>query len=370
MSHSPLVSVVMPVYNTAAYLKEAVESILGQTFQDFELVAVNDGATDGSGEILDGYAKRDGRVRVIHQENTGISGARNAGTRNASGRYIAVMDSDDIAMPSRLAEQVEFMEGHPEVGVLATRCSFFGDGGEFIGPPSPGDPERIKCKMLFTATISHTSTMMRREPIVKHGLYYRTDFATTEDFEVYTRFLEHHRIAALPEVLLKIRTHAASTTRLIPDEEHYRNISRVHGMEIPRFFGIIPTDEELEAHLSLCTWAFPRTRENIGVVDRWLCRLTEANRSAEFYDGDILAEVLLQKWYQACALIRGPLLWKWGRFRRSPVCADGVRASGASVVTLAMRLARFHISVELEQTRSGRSFKRLAKSLVLSRLRL
>ena len=126
-SATPIVSVVMPVYNTEAYLTDSVDSILGQTFLDWELICVDDGSSDGSLDILRRYERADPRVRVITRPNTGVARARNDGMRVAAGRYIAAMDSDDVALPERLRRQVDYMESHPE-------CVGLGAAVRIVGP--------------------------------------------------------------------------------------------------------------------------------------------------------------------------------------------------------------------------------------------
>src|SRR5918996_2481069 len=118
MISTPKVSVVMPAYNAAVYLDEAVTSILNQTFREFEFIVINDGSTDDTVSILDKYEKSDSRIRVYHQENQGMIAALNRGCRLARGKYIARMDADDISLPRRFERQLEFMEGHPQIGIL------------------------------------------------------------------------------------------------------------------------------------------------------------------------------------------------------------------------------------------------------------
>ena len=118
----PLVSVIMPVYNGEKYLAEAIDSILVQTFTDFELLIVDDGSQDNSAEIIRSYVKRDSRIRFFQQEqNEGSANARNRGIANAKGEFIAAMDCDDVSLPERLQKQVDFLESHPEIGALGTR---------------------------------------------------------------------------------------------------------------------------------------------------------------------------------------------------------------------------------------------------------
>ena len=353
MSNSPTVSVVMPVHNTAPFVGEAVRSILGQTCQDFEFIIVDDGSTDGSGQILDQYAGRDERMRIIHQPHSGIAATRNEGMRRAIGRYVAVMDSDDVALTERLERQVEFMQRHRDAGLCATRCSFFGDGGEFVGAMPPTNPDEIKCRMLFHPTISHTSVMIRRELVVEHDLYYRLDFDVTEDYEMYTRVLRHSRIAAIPDVLQRIRTRVDSATRRRSDEHHYRNMSRVHERMVANL-GIRATNDQLGTHLSLCKWAFVYDRRSIESVERWLCHILEANSRVGFFVSPILSRLLASVWHDACAYMGASLTYKWRRFRTSTLCDDKHAQ--------ALEFARIHLSRTLEATASGRAMKRLARA--------
>src|SRR5688572_12730012 len=127
MSGSPTVSCVMTVYNTAPYLREAVESILGQTFTDFEFIIIDDGSTDASPQILSDYAERDARIRLVSRPNTGIVKAANEGIGLSRGKYLARMDSDDVALPHRFATQVKYLDEHPD-------CVLVGSAAMFIDP--------------------------------------------------------------------------------------------------------------------------------------------------------------------------------------------------------------------------------------------
>src|ERR1700719_3127 len=124
MTTPPLVSVVLSVHNGAADLPKAVDTILAQTFSDFELIAINNGSTDGTAAVLDGL--RDPRVRVIHQDNIGLAATLNRGIALACGRYIARQDHDDLAMPTRLEKQVAFMEANPDCALVGTRAEIWG----------------------------------------------------------------------------------------------------------------------------------------------------------------------------------------------------------------------------------------------------
>ncbi len=160
----PAVSVVMPVYNTAEYVAEAVDSILKQTLSDLELIIIDDGSTDASPAILDQIQKADERVHVIHQQNQGIVGALNRGLKLAGGEYIARMDGDDISLPDRLAVQVAFMDRHPNVGICGTACRLFGDTSGLSWTTT--DPDEIASRLIFWPCMSHPTVMMRRDLVV------------------------------------------------------------------------------------------------------------------------------------------------------------------------------------------------------------
>ena len=128
----PKISVVMPVYNGEKYLREAIESILDQTYQDFEFIMVNDASTDGSGSILSEFANLDQRIRILTNEsNLGIAGATNRGIAQARGEYIALMDQDDISLPERFEKQVEFLSNHPDISVLGTNSIILEEDGTY-----------------------------------------------------------------------------------------------------------------------------------------------------------------------------------------------------------------------------------------------
>ncbi|MHB9035611.1 MAG: glycosyltransferase family 2 protein [Armatimonadota bacterium] len=315
---NPTVSVVMPVYNSAGFLEEAIESILAQSFGDFELIAVNDGSTDICESILERYQRQDARVRVLHQQNSGISAARNNGVKHARGKYIAVMDSDDISLPNRLEKQVALMESRPNVGLCGSRCCFFGDNGEYAGVLPPADPDTVKCRLLFLPTLSNTSLMMRRELIVQEGLFYDESLAAAEDYDLSARFSHHCEITNLPDILMRIRVHAGSTTRRRADEGDMW-LSRVHQSVLSRL-GIQASEDELSVHLCAGTLGNCRTNTKAFVesVERWFLILTDANEKTSIYSSAALEMMLFERWCLVCLLCGEPIFWKLRRVRKSP----------------------------------------------------
>jgi glycosyltransferase involved in cell wall biosynthesis len=197
----------MPVYNTEAYLTDSIGSILGQTFQDWELICVDDGSSDGSLEILQRYERADSRVRVITRSHSGNYRARNAGMAIARGRYIAAMDSDDVALPERLRRQVDYMELHPE-------CVGLGAAVTVVGPDLM--PIDVDCRPLDHETIDGQAlkgdgyairqpvAMFRTEAVRQIGGY-RDEVPFQGDTDIYLRLAEIGRLANLPDILLLYR---------------------------------------------------------------------------------------------------------------------------------------------------------------------
>ncbi|MFN3500447.1 MAG: glycosyltransferase family 2 protein, partial [Pannonibacter indicus] len=172
MSQTPAISAVLPVYNGEAYVREAVESILAQTFTDFELIIINDGSTDGSGAILRELAARDPRIVLVERANGGLVSALNEGIERAQAGLIARMDADDVAMPKRFALQHARMEAEPELGVLGSFIRIMDKAGRTIRlgdyPVSVAEAARF---MEHGCPVAHPTVMMRREAVLKAGGY-------------------------------------------------------------------------------------------------------------------------------------------------------------------------------------------------------
>jgi glycosyltransferase involved in cell wall biosynthesis len=208
----PLISVCMPVYNAERYVAEAVESILGQTFGDFELL-IEDNSTDSTTAILERYAARDRRIHVDIRPRRGLVAALNDLIDRARGEFLARMDADDIAMPDRFARQVAYLRGHPECVLVGSRVWEADAEGDPLGEyPTLSDHEEIDAfhfRMQGPALI-HPSIMMRRDAVLAVGKYRGSQI---EDVDLYLRLAERGRLARLPEFLLKYRIHANNASR-------------------------------------------------------------------------------------------------------------------------------------------------------------
>lgn len=199
----------MPVYNAKRYLKEAIESVLNQTYPHFEFIIVDDGSTDRTLDLLRQYEKKDSRIRVISRSNTGIVRALNDGIEAASGDVIARMDADDIALPARFSRQLERMKSESNLVILGTNFYFIDKSGSIVKSGNvPGDHENIVENILKGngGAIIHPTTMIRKDALVKVGGY-REEAQFTEDLDLYHRLSHVGRMANLDEVLFKYRIH-------------------------------------------------------------------------------------------------------------------------------------------------------------------
>lgn len=213
MPSPPLVSVLMAVYNSERYVGQAVESILNQTFCDFELIVIDDGSTDQSLAILQRYTVKDRRICLISRENRGIPCTRNELLAQASGELIAVMDSDDIALPNRLAQQVEFLQQHPQVVCLGSAYDLIDAKGRLLThlPVPLGDEDIQRQTLAGHASIFQPCAMMRRSAVLAVGGYDET-MTQAEDLDLWLRLGEIGKLANLPEVLVQYRLHSNSVS--------------------------------------------------------------------------------------------------------------------------------------------------------------
>lgn len=202
---TPSVSIAMSVYNNAPYLAQAIAAMLAQTHTDFEFLIVDDGSTDGSEEIIDGFAARDSRIRPIHQENRGLVAGLNRMLEEARAPLVARMDGDDDCHPERLARQVEFMDANPDHGVVGTQSISFDDAGNrWASPAFPTSDAELRTLIGTRNVMCHPSVVMRRELVLAAGGY-RRQFVHCEDRDLWLRLSERARLASLPDALTYYR---------------------------------------------------------------------------------------------------------------------------------------------------------------------
>lgn len=209
----PQVSVLMAVYNGVDYLDQAVESILGQTWRDFEFIVVDDASTDDTPQMLAQY--EDPRiVRLRNDANLGLARSLNRGLSRARGRYIARQDADDASLPDRLAKQVAFLNSHPRAGLVGATASWIDDAGNELRVwRTPTDNDRLQEDLLRYCPIIHGSVLLRRTAMGEVGGQYTDAFRTGQDYDLWLRMSERWDVAVLVDVLYRYRWHEGMASK-------------------------------------------------------------------------------------------------------------------------------------------------------------
>ncbi len=210
------ISIVMPAYNEERFLAEAIESVLAQTWKDFELIVLDDGSQDRTLEIARSYALRDARIRVESHTNMGIAPTLNRGFALSANEWVAMMHADDVMMPNRLERQLVFIAEHPELAVASSWVKHIDSEGRIIAKDNSRllTHEAVQERYLANELvgISHPAAILRKSAVQAIGVY-RSQFRVNEDVDLWNRLLEHgYKILVQPEFLLKYRIHEGSAS--------------------------------------------------------------------------------------------------------------------------------------------------------------
>ena len=240
----PKISVVMPVYNGEKYLREAIDSILAQTFKDFELIIVDDASTDRTAEIITSYS--DERIVYLkNDKNLKISDTLNKGIENSHGEYIARMDADDVSLPERLEKQAEFLDTHKEVYLVGCSIEIFGEETENQKRTFSEDFSKVKTDMLFSSPFAHPSVMMRSSLFHGEKLKYRAEFNGLEDYVLFFEIAKSHKVCAIPDCLFKYRIHGGQITQNY-SSDYTEKLMRFKAEQM-KYFGVDLNEKELRA---------------------------------------------------------------------------------------------------------------------------
>ncbi|MBU4289011.1 MAG: glycosyltransferase [Proteobacteria bacterium] len=312
---NPRVTVLLPVYNGEKYLREAIDSILGQTYRHYEFIIINDGSTDGSVEIMQSYS--DERIRLIHNEkNIGLPSTLNKGIELATGEYIVRMDQDDISLPTRIEKQVRFMDNYPEVGVCGTWI-------KYIGIPRcpwkstiykyPIKRRDIKSRLLFNSAFAHPSVIMRSILIEKFQLRYDPEHLTAEDWPLWQKCSFCFPLTNIPEVLLLYRVNPGSMTNSDKNLE-FETVQRINRLNLQNLdLGFSP--EEL---LIYQNYPIDFKPEFLIQFHSWLQRLQKANSVKQIYPEPEFSQALSEQWFSVCCRSSGLGINIWFLFWRLP----------------------------------------------------
>jgi len=354
----PLVSVVMAVYNGEQYLKDAVYSVMAQTFSNFEFIIIDDGSTDNTPKLLEQFSRNDSRIKIIRQENSGLPAALNRGICEARGKYIARMDADDISLPNRFELQVEFMENNPEIGLCGTACRLIGESSGISWTTT--DPDELKCRLLFWPCITHSTVMMRKNILIDNNLFYNPNYKQAEDYELWSRISKVCEIANLPDILLLYRVTASQKSTRFADEVTKWSATVQH--RLLEDLGITPTDDEMSIHSSLHKSAFEKSRNYVEKVEQWFCKIIAANKRTHIYNHSSLIRVLMERWRAVCITNADLGIWIWRKYKNTAYEWMDSKSENLPGIPMSSCL-RYLLSSRLESTKQGRAIKHAARRI-------
>ncbi|GAB6007522.1 glycosyltransferase family 2 protein [Dysgonomonas reticulitermitis] len=295
------VSILMPVYNAEQYLAQAIDSILNQTFKDWELIIINDGSTDSSETIISRY--KDNRIYYYkNPENLKLIKTLNKGIDYCHGKYIARMDADDFSFPERLEYQVEFLDNNHDYVMCGTNAIVidgnFNKTGKIRNLP---DDNLLQVNLLFSPPFIHPSVMIRREVLQKNR--YDEDYKHVEDYELWCRVARQGKVANLQKDLLAYRWHDTNVS-VLNNQLQEEMKDRIIREQLKRL-DIEPTDEELYCHkITFRLYALGR-KQDISVqqseaVSAWFEKLLRQNKKIKRYDRDDFKAFLWARWAVLC----------------------------------------------------------------------
>ena len=290
-------TVFMPVYNGEKYIKNAIQSILEQSYKDFQFLIINDGSTDESVNIIKSF--NDSRINLVHNsKNEGLVYTRNKGFELVNTKFIAFNDCDDISYLTRIEEEFNFLNNNPDYGICGSSVKVFGDFEEgFWGYPE--HHEDIKTLSLFKCQISNSTAMINANLFKNYDLKYMEGFFLAEDYELWVRALENIKAYNIQKPLVGICVHDES----ICHKKHNILKSRTYDVYKKLLYklGINPTEEELNLHSALGEYAVLISINNyLERTEKWLFKLIEANKIHKIYNSKNFNSMIDKLWFEAC----------------------------------------------------------------------
>lgn len=303
----PYITVLMPAYNAETYIGEAIESILNQTFGNFEFIIVDDGSEDSTADIIDFYRSEDERIRPLKNEsNKGLCFSLNRGLDAASGKYIARMDADDISLPERFEKQVSFMDSHHEVAVSSAWMKTIGKrkADVWTTPTSHND---ILAQLFCNNCLWHPVAVIRREVLEFYDIRYDSRYPKAEDYKLWIDIAKHKKLANIPEILHRYRIHQSQKTKLDNTFEnqgkaylHY--LKHLPGIRIELLTNFLSRDvtlDEVELHQKLF-FEIPFAEEKqLDNIQEWIDFLISVNREKKKYAEPVFSNALRNSFLHA-----------------------------------------------------------------------
>lgn len=286
MQNNPKISVLLPVYNCELYIKGAIDSILNQTFSDFELLVIDDASTDKTVEIIKSY--NDIRINLTQKpKNLGYTDSLNYGLSCAKGEYIARMDGDDFSLPTRFEKQVVFLDAHPETVLCGANYSIIDSE---ITTQLPQNNDEIQIQFIRNNCIAHPVVMLRNSVLKANKICYDVNKEPAEDFDLWVRLLNYGKLHNLPEVLLKYRVHQKQVSNL--QSEKQRNVSVDTKINVFKNLNINWNTEEeiiLRKFLSNC---YSINLQELDVLKKINKKIIASNTNKTIFNQQLLSKYL------------------------------------------------------------------------------
>jgi glycosyltransferase involved in cell wall biosynthesis len=297
--HSVTASVIMPVHNGERYLSKAIESILSQTFTDFEFIIIDDGSVDNSTNIIKDFAENDDRVKLLQNKNNiGIASSLNKGILSAKGQYITYMHSDDISLPQRFERQIEFLESYTDIGLCGTQVLYVRENAQDSLSTYPLSHEQIICQMLFSNPFCHPAVMFKRKLFLEHNLLYNSEFISAEDYELWFRAVSIIKTANLPECLYHYNFHSGQQSVVFHDRLIYE-VQSIQTTYLDKL-GIKLSEKEKNFHMYFGFGSMDNTPENFRIAENWIERLRQANNQFLAFPNPQFDQLLEWYLFNAC----------------------------------------------------------------------
>lgn len=301
----PKISVILPVYNASLFLKKAIDSIINQTYTDWELIIVNDGSTDNSEDIIVNYS--DNRIKYSRNEtNSGLITTLNKAITLCSGKYIARMDADDISLPSRFESQLSFLERNTEYAMCGTFARIIDQEDKITGKiVHVTDNDYLKVNMLFSVPFVHPSIMIRKD-ILETELFDK-EYLHAEDFDLWTRIARKHKVANIPDFLLKYRWHNSNVS--VTNSKKQEEVKNQIIIRELNLLGLSPDENELFLHKVSFSQFDAKNKEeekksfdNFNGLEEWFSKIIKANKTKQLYNNNALIEFLWSRWVIVCIM--------------------------------------------------------------------
>lgn len=297
--NQPLVSVIMSVYNGEKYLKEAIDSILKQSYKKFEFIIINDGSTDNSFNILKKYKEIDNRIVLVENStNKGLIYSLNKGLSISKGDYIARMDADDISEKKRFEEQVNFLNENKEIAMCGTYIKMFKNNWKFLKKnfKTETDFEKIRIQLLFRNYIAHPTVMIRKNIIKKYDLKYDLEDKGMEDYSMWLYLIQFEKIGIIPKYLLKYRFlgNSISSKTLKDFENHKMKLKNIYRKNLNSKLKL--TEKELEIHTEISltnniikyNYSIDEKIQYLNKLSKKFEKFVEAKNILELYKNEVI----------------------------------------------------------------------------------